>query len=465
MAFDYIPNEFGRAWVSSQFYNRRGVHTPLAFIDINEGNRDDAYLFAQIMFWHEPNKETGQARISTLHNGHLWLVRKHSDWFKETRMKKETVRACLRRLKERGLIFYELVGKKGQESPYVRVNWNEFERRMKLWMMFDSTTVEEETYQHFVNQCQYEEGSVVQIVAWLPYTEQFGHFFQDYLAFGNANGIVPPCENSQPPVNSNTPPCENSQPPLLENTGSQVQNGAHIESLESIDSNTERTLSDGTSDGAPPIVVFETASPPIQEKAVSQPVEQPIEATPIQEATPPAPKPKIDLWEYATLKVWPGGTKYWRNILNMLSGRSKTGQWAEWNFEEEMRPKSPAVILAFKRYMTTEEDENGELKYEKMRFPEKPEAIYKYWGFFRACKRYDRLVAWGEMQLSVLQELQTPPAETPAPAQPAPTPAPIEGATPAKRLTVQEMIDQMRPKMHVNTIIREREAQKKAAGQ
>jgi hypothetical protein len=385
------------------------------------------------MFWHEPSKETGLARISTLHNGHLWLVRKHSDWFKETRMKKEMVRISLRRLKERGLVLYELIGKKGQEIPYVRVNWAEFERRMKLWMLVDSTNVEEETYQRLTDRCQYDDGAITPLVSWLPHHEKYAHLFMKET---DAVIDTPVCD-TPPPVQYTGDDVLYTPPPVCD-TPSQAQKDVHIESLESIDY-LEQIPRAGAHEGDEISVVEEIPEPP---------------------------KPTMEDWERAITTVWPSsGEKYWRNILNMLWGRSKKGEWAEWNFEENMIPKRPAEILAFRRYMLTEEDETGELKYEKMRFPEKAEAIYKYWGFFRASKRFDKLVQIGErqMQLASLQSqpaeqapVVTPPVEVPATTQA----AAVEGTPETTRLTLKDAVEILRPTMHANTIIRQ-----KASGQ
>ena len=144
--YDYIPTEFGRNWVSSRHEARRGVHTPLAYIDINEGNRYDADVFAQIMYWHEPSTETGKPRLTHEEGGYLWLAKNHADWFRETRIKQQTVRKCLERLKKRCLIFYEPHGSDGKVTPFMRINWAEFERRIKLWLSHNMADIREREY-------------------------------------------------------------------------------------------------------------------------------------------------------------------------------------------------------------------------------------------------------------------------------------------------------------------------------
>lgn len=133
----YIPSEFGRAYVSANFVARRGTHVPLAFIDICLGNERAAKTFAQIMYWHEPNKENGNTRLTKRDKeGNLWLEKHHDDWYAETRMRKRTAQRAVSDLadSEINLIFYKIVGEAGREAPWMRINWVEFERRMKIWL-------------------------------------------------------------------------------------------------------------------------------------------------------------------------------------------------------------------------------------------------------------------------------------------------------------------------------------------
>ena len=54
---------------------------------------------------------------------------------------------------------------KGQEIPYIRVNWAELERRSPQAVAYGhSTAVEEETYQNFLDRCRYEEGAITPLV-------------------------------------------------------------------------------------------------------------------------------------------------------------------------------------------------------------------------------------------------------------------------------------------------------------
>lgn len=128
---DYIDNDFARGYVQSHSNARRGVFVPMTFIDLCDGNMYDAILFSQLMYWHQPSNSTGEAKMQRKHNGHLWVAKNHSDWYQECRIKSATVRKSLNRLKKTGLVIYELHGEKGLKTPFIRINWDVFEDKMK----------------------------------------------------------------------------------------------------------------------------------------------------------------------------------------------------------------------------------------------------------------------------------------------------------------------------------------------
>lgn len=131
--YEYIPDEFGRAWVASQDAAKRGYFTPLAFIDILGGDRYTAEIFSQIMYWHLPNDE-GKPRMSLIKDGVLWVAKNYRDWFDETRIVAATARKAIEILVEQKLIFKSTEGFAGQKTPWLRINWPEFRRRMTLWL-------------------------------------------------------------------------------------------------------------------------------------------------------------------------------------------------------------------------------------------------------------------------------------------------------------------------------------------
>jgi len=122
--------QYARAWASGFVEGRRGVFVPLALIDMCEGNFHDAMLLAQIVYWCTPGA-SGETKLRRRHEGELWIAKRHHEWHDETRVKEGTARACLKRLRAKGLIHYTLVGKGNDATPYLRVDWEGLGRALQ----------------------------------------------------------------------------------------------------------------------------------------------------------------------------------------------------------------------------------------------------------------------------------------------------------------------------------------------
>lgn len=126
----YIDNDFAKGWVSNQSSMRRGVFVQTVYIDINDDYLHDAILFAQIMYWHEPDTN-GNTRLRKEIDGHLWIAKNHNEWYAECRVKERMARKSLERIRDRGLIFYELHGFAAEKTPHIRVNWEVFAQKIQ----------------------------------------------------------------------------------------------------------------------------------------------------------------------------------------------------------------------------------------------------------------------------------------------------------------------------------------------
>jgi len=142
-SLSHIPTDFGKGWMYSRLHNTRGIFVPLDFIRMNDGNLHDALLFAQIMYWHEPNSD-GKPKLTILDDGHYWLAKNHSDWMDECCINRATARVALKRLEQRGLIVYKVGGFAGNPTPLMRINWAGFEQRYKA-LMATNTTLQNDT--------------------------------------------------------------------------------------------------------------------------------------------------------------------------------------------------------------------------------------------------------------------------------------------------------------------------------
>lgn len=130
---DAVPTERGQRILANQSAIWRGVHYALSFYDVLN-NQTDALVFSQIMYWHKPDDEGYSKLRRRCTKGFFWIAKNHSDWYRETRCKMRTVQRSLERLAGYGLIYYELHGEKGNVTPWIRINWAEYDRLMAIWL-------------------------------------------------------------------------------------------------------------------------------------------------------------------------------------------------------------------------------------------------------------------------------------------------------------------------------------------
>lgn len=123
-------NNFTTGWLASEDAAQDVIHLKRIYIKINDDNLYDGVMFSQIMFWHGRNKETGKPRMKIKKQGHLWLAKKYSDWEDECGINEHTARKCINRIKKRGLIFANLWKFDNVPMVHIRINWDEFEKRI-----------------------------------------------------------------------------------------------------------------------------------------------------------------------------------------------------------------------------------------------------------------------------------------------------------------------------------------------
>lgn len=124
-------SEYVKGYLASEESERDKITIKKLYIKINDNNLYDGLLFSQIMYWHGRNKETGQLRMKVKKNNHLWIAKSYNEWADETCMKEHTVRKVLDRLRSKNLIYAELFKFNGRPVLHVRMNWEEFEARLK----------------------------------------------------------------------------------------------------------------------------------------------------------------------------------------------------------------------------------------------------------------------------------------------------------------------------------------------
>ncbi|GAB4528568.1 MAG: hypothetical protein OHK0046_47560 [Anaerolineae bacterium] len=396
MDLSHIDSEFGRTWVVAR--HGRGTYIPVSYIDINSGNANDARMFAQIIYWFAPS-EDGKRKLTIFQEGYWWLRKAHSEWFGEIRMKARTARDCLNRLKARRLVITKkVVDRSGSEAIYIRINWPEFERRIKLWQ--DSNIQAENEFTALEKQIDYPHLEVLQKAE----PEQMQVTFRTwddaakltinqglYACMGQGASVVvkgeqgemtvslldvesvSPIEKQPDPLTDSTsphdvfhtPPDGKRHPPLTENV-TPPDGKRHLHILHSRVPKRVRTRVQKT-----------TSLSPVGDEAIN-----PILLW-LMLATKPAPKPKHSDMLSAVCEAYklkPGA--YASMLANFFQGKigkkQKDSKWDQYKLDDE--PANPLEVVGFALWWDAE--------YEEMSLPSAPETLYTRFMEFRGHDRY-----------------------------------------------------------------------------
>jgi hypothetical protein len=133
--------QFLEGWLASEQAALDVITVKRVYIDINDGNLHDGLLFSQIMYWHGNSKETGKPRMTITRDGELWLAKSYTDWWDECRINEHTARKSINRIAERKLIITNLWKFDGAPTVHLRIDWQEFESRVKsIWHSVSNPT-------------------------------------------------------------------------------------------------------------------------------------------------------------------------------------------------------------------------------------------------------------------------------------------------------------------------------------
>lgn len=119
-------------WLATEDASRDSIAVKRIYIDINDGYIQDAVLFSQILYWHGKTAETGETRLRVVKEGCLWLAKTYEDWWEECRLPASTAKACLDRLKNRGLVICKRFKFNGSPTVHIRVVWNALVSAIRL---------------------------------------------------------------------------------------------------------------------------------------------------------------------------------------------------------------------------------------------------------------------------------------------------------------------------------------------
>lgn len=95
-------------------------------------------LLSQIIYWYLPTKEWQDSggkhgkitKLRISREGHLWLVKRRTDWWDEVRLTPKQVDRAVRILKGKDIIITKVLRFKAAPTVHIRINETEFERRL-----------------------------------------------------------------------------------------------------------------------------------------------------------------------------------------------------------------------------------------------------------------------------------------------------------------------------------------------
>ena len=124
-------NDFVEAWLRGESEQQDAITVKRVYIDINGGSLIDGTIFSQIMYWHGYDK-SGKTRLRIKKDGELWLAKSYDDWWEECRIRPATARKSITRMVDSGLLIKVLYKFNGNPTIHVRLNWEEFIKRVRF---------------------------------------------------------------------------------------------------------------------------------------------------------------------------------------------------------------------------------------------------------------------------------------------------------------------------------------------
>jgi hypothetical protein len=83
-------------------------------------------LLSQIVYWHLPNKETGESRLRVKNHGYEWIAKARGDWFDEIRITPKQFDRAIKILENRDLVEVRVMKFNGNPTKHIRLKWTHF---------------------------------------------------------------------------------------------------------------------------------------------------------------------------------------------------------------------------------------------------------------------------------------------------------------------------------------------------
>ena len=99
----------------------RGFWTPLAYIDMADGDVLTGILLSQLVYWHQMVMEHGPTRSTVIRDGYEWICKKRTEWKREIRLTERQIERSIGVLVGLGLVEKRTWQSDGVPTQHLRV--------------------------------------------------------------------------------------------------------------------------------------------------------------------------------------------------------------------------------------------------------------------------------------------------------------------------------------------------------
>lgn len=108
--------------------NDRVIAVRPSVIRLVKGNVTDAIILTQLFYWFGLNNDKVKDKTTIIIDEEKYVAKSYNDWEKETGIPKSTVRNCVRRLKDKKLIYTDILYFSGTKKMHFQVCWENISR-------------------------------------------------------------------------------------------------------------------------------------------------------------------------------------------------------------------------------------------------------------------------------------------------------------------------------------------------
>jgi hypothetical protein len=102
-------------------FSRDTIDVKRAYIDL-AGDLVTGVLLSQIIYWHLPNKETGENKLKIFKEGRYWLAKSRKDWWDECRISQKQFDRSIKILEDSNLVITKIFKFNGMPTKHISLN-------------------------------------------------------------------------------------------------------------------------------------------------------------------------------------------------------------------------------------------------------------------------------------------------------------------------------------------------------